>query len=79
MPHHSNRKKMENTGGEEWLNCAPRENYRAQGQNNSVMRSGEVVCLNVHPEGEQGCNGAVDSDNETLWRDDLVLKRQAWV
>lgn len=27
----------------EWLNCAPCVNYRAQGQNNSIMRSGEVV------------------------------------
>jgi len=45
---------------EEWLNWAPCVNYRAQGQNNSIMTSGEVVCLNVHPEGEQRSNGAVD-------------------
>lgn len=48
------------TPGEEWLNCVPCVNYRALGQNNSIMRSGWVVCLTVHPEGEQGSNGDED-------------------
>lgn len=31
------------TPGEEWLNYVPCVNYRAQGQNSSIMRSGERV------------------------------------